>query len=116
MANVDNELVNGEEILLGKDKNGVRTYLDYEAAKIWIERYGDERQPRLTVKVRDVGVTDERLNKILEGVHVAAVDCDQLRVQVYVGLFIRPRGGSEAGRQPNFGGVALGCTDADFCK
>ena len=25
-------------------------------------------------------------------------------------------GGSEAGRQPNFGGLVLGCIDADFCK
>ena len=31
------------------------------------------------------------------------------------GLFNRPRG-SEAGRQPNFGGLVLGCIDADFCK
>ena len=34
-------------------------------------------------------------------------------------LFNRPGGwggGSEAGRQPNFGGLVLGCIDADFCK
>ena len=34
----------------------------------------------------------------------------------FPGLFNRPRRGSEAGRQPNFGGFVLGCIDADFCK
>ena len=34
------------------------------------------------------------------------------------GLFNRPRGegGSEAGRQPNLGGLVAGCIDADFCN
>ena len=28
----------------------------------------------------------------------------------------RWEGGSQAGRQPNFGGLVLGCIDTDFCK
>jgi hypothetical protein len=72
---------NGEDILLGD--GGVRTYIDCEAGAIWIKRYGTERSPRLTVKVHNVAVTDARLNQMLEALHLAFVDCDQLRVQVF---------------------------------
>ena len=41
-----------------------------------------------------------------------SVEKKQEAVEETAGLFNR----REAGRQPNFGGLVLGCIDADFCK
>jgi hypothetical protein len=73
--------LSGEDVLLGE--NGVRTYIECDAGAIWIKHHPNEASPRLTVKVHNVVVTDERLQKMLDALHLAFVDCDQLRVRVY---------------------------------
>ena len=58
-----------------------------------------------------------RLDKVLHdhSQRDGGVGASMVRIRRSQGCLIDP-GGSEAGRQQNFGGLVLGCIDADFCK